>query len=157
MSKNTSFLGAVDRFLLYDREEAGLPPNGGGKPLTVTDAGSLIPHEDKLLIFRALTGIETVPALWASANSIRSAPNLGIYSRVCKAEKAAARSYRLFSLLVNLFLGVQIVVAAILTSLGAANGPSNAVTVSLQSTDAQDQTDISGRPLVPSTPSLPAP
>ncbi|CAI4215146.1 unnamed protein product [Parascedosporium putredinis] len=98
-----------------DREEQGYPPYG-------TD-----PLTDKLLVFRSLTGIDTVPAL-RSGHSARTAPNIGLYTRVVRSERSAARNYRIFNFLINTCLGIQVVVAAILTSLGAADGPRAAIT-----------------------------
>ena len=89
---------------------------------------SRIPPNDKLLIFRALTGIDSVPALTQGGHLLRSAPNVGIYTRVVRNESKAARGYRLFNALINTCLGIQIVVAASLTALGAASGPHSAVT-----------------------------
>ena len=127
----------LERFLSpHDREEQGYPPNSSSfsgnhsvsRPtLTTTDISTLVPANDKLLVFRSLTGIDTVPAL-RSGHSARTAPNIGIYSRVVRSEHTAARRYRAFNWLINACLGVQIIVAAILTSLGAANGPRSAVT-----------------------------
>ncbi|PHH91105.1 hypothetical protein CDD83_1628 [Cordyceps sp. RAO-2017] len=129
-----------------DREEQGFPPqnsnydagitdNGTTTPapprsLTVvtTDAAALIPSNDKLLIYRSLTGIDTVPALTSAGHAQRAAPNLGIYPRAVNAERSAARSYRFFNVAVNACLGLQIIVAASLTALGAANGSRAAVT-----------------------------
>lgn len=139
-------LQRVGRWLLHrplpphDREEQGYPPSThpsvqvpgdrtSKPPLTVatTEAGALIPAHDKLLVFRSLTGIDTVPALRGAGHSVRAAPNLGIYARVVESESAAAQGYRLFNLLINTCLGTQIIVAAVLTALGASNGPHNAV------------------------------
>lgn len=89
---------------------------------------SLIPPNDKLLIFRALTGIDSVPALTQGGHLLRSAPNIGIYTRVIKNETKAQRAYRIFNYIINTCLGVQIVVAAALTALGAARGPHSAIT-----------------------------
>ncbi|RDW81634.1 uncharacterized protein DSM5745_05191 [Aspergillus mulundensis] len=96
--------------------------------LNRTDASVLIPPSDKLLVFRALTGIDTTPALNLSHHTPRTAPNIGIYTRVVKAETHAASRYRFHAILINTCLGIQIVVAAALTALGAARGPHNAVT-----------------------------
>ncbi|KAI9151938.1 hypothetical protein HJFPF1_09155 [Paramyrothecium foliicola] len=122
----------------HDREERGYPPIGQGnnlaevqeKPLTIapTDVRALVPREDKLLVFRALTGIDTAPVLAGAGHSVRTAPNLGIYTRVVRAEQFAANKYKSISLMINVCLGTQIIVAAILTSLGAADGPHSAVT-----------------------------
>jgi hypothetical protein len=133
--------GRMDK---YDQEEKGIPPAGkdegpseprgaavpSSRRLTVarTEPSSLIPHDDKLLVFRALTGIDTVPALMRNGHSTRTAPNIGIYTRVVRAEAVAKRGFKFYSNLINIFLGTQIIVAAILTALGAANGPHTAVT-----------------------------
>ncbi|EED22289.1 conserved hypothetical protein [Talaromyces stipitatus ATCC 10500] len=90
---------------------------------------NLIPPDNKLLVFRSLTGIDSVPVLSSHGFfSPRNAPNVGIYTRVVNAEQAAAFRYRVFNILINTSLGIQIVVAAALTAIGAANGPHGAVT-----------------------------
>lgn len=144
------FLDALDHL---DREERGLPPvnsvASGGTPAderskhvqshnsqaslartatVTTPANLLIPPNDKLLVFRALTGIDVAPALLAPGNHERTAPNVGLYTRVVRAEKSAAQRHRAFAILINTCLGIQIVVAAAVTALGAASGPSAAVT-----------------------------
>ncbi|OJJ31228.1 hypothetical protein ASPWEDRAFT_176318 [Aspergillus wentii DTO 134E9] len=96
--------------------------------VATTNAGSLIPPGDKLLVFRALTGIDSVPALTIPHHNPRTAVNVGIYARVVSAEQKVAKRYRFFSILINTCLGIQIVVAAALTALGAASGPHSAVT-----------------------------
>ncbi|KAJ5124941.1 uncharacterized protein N7515_008766 [Penicillium bovifimosum] len=133
-----------------DREEKGYPPmsahaataaahgfqrgNGtdmppaGPRRVATTQEESLIPVNDKLLVFRALTGIDSVPALTEAGHLARSAPNVGIYTRVIHNETKAQRAYKLFHFLINTCLGVQIVVAAAVTALGAASGPHSAVT-----------------------------
>lgn len=58
----------------------------------------------------------------------RAAPNLGIYNRVCHREQEAKRGYKFSSILINGCLGTQLVVAAALTAMGAANTNSAAVT-----------------------------
>ncbi|OOF90530.1 hypothetical protein ASPCADRAFT_156589 [Aspergillus carbonarius ITEM 5010] len=124
---------------------AGIPPAPGPAPLPIATiaapqpqpqpqpqldphAGSLIPPDDKLLVFRALTGIDSIPALTTLHHARRPAPNIGIYTRVVRAEQSAATRYRFFSILINVCLGIQIVVAAALTALGAASGPHSAIT-----------------------------
>lgn len=140
-----------------DREEKGLPPMSphvqaqtaaaaaasnhgmyGGHPapyeqhnqfkVASSHPDTLIPPNDKLLMFRALTGIDSVPALTQSGHLLRSAPNLGIYTRVVVNETKAARAFRIFNYLINTCLGIQIVVAAAVTAVGAAAGPHSAVT-----------------------------
>ncbi|GIZ48710.1 hypothetical protein CKM354_001176000 [Cercospora kikuchii] len=59
----------------------------------------------------------------------RPSPNLGIYSTVCDAEIKSKRQYKSQSRLINVCLGLQLVVAAALTALGAADGNRAAVTV----------------------------
>ncbi|EME42528.1 hypothetical protein DOTSEDRAFT_175662 [Dothistroma septosporum NZE10] len=54
---------------------------------------------------------------------------MGIYTTVCDAEIKQKRNYKLFNRLITSCLGLQIVVAAALTALGAANGSRSAVTV----------------------------
>lgn len=130
-----------------DTEERGLPPRDASynddsketsnmsekdrRRLTVskTSAEALIPDSDKLLVFRALTGIETVPIVSTAGYTPRKAANLGIYARVIKAEQEAKQSFRLYRLLLNFCLGLQIIVAALLTALGAGGGPHIAVTI----------------------------
>ncbi|CAO2650342.1 Nn.00g016340.m01.CDS01 [Neocucurbitaria sp. VM-36] len=51
----------------------------------------------------------------------RAAPNLGIYNRVCHREAQAKRGYKFASVLINSCLGIQVIVAAALTAMGAAN------------------------------------
>lgn len=58
----------------------------------------------------------------------RPASNVGIYARTVRAEHRAKRRYRIFSFLINACLGIQIIVAASLTALGAGNGPHRVVT-----------------------------
>lgn len=94
----------------------------------LTKPDHLIPQNDKLLMFRALTGIDSVPALTEGGHLLRTAANIGIYTRVVSNETKAARGFRFFNWLINICLGIQIVVAAAVTSLGAASGPHSAVT-----------------------------
>ncbi|EEP80757.1 conserved hypothetical protein [Uncinocarpus reesii 1704] len=89
---------------------------------------SLLPTSDRLAAFRVLTGIDTSPGFSTWEYFQRSATNIGIYARVVRAEKRAGFEYRLFSILINFCLGLQIIVAASLTALGAGNGPRGLVT-----------------------------
>ncbi|OCK89580.1 uncharacterized protein K441DRAFT_476253, partial [Cenococcum geophilum 1.58] len=88
----------------------------------------LVPANDKLAVFRQLTGINSVPALKLTEILGRPASNLGIYARTVRAEDRATLQYRIFSFLINACLGIQIIVAASLTALGAGNGPHRVVT-----------------------------
>lgn len=54
---------------------------------------------------------------------------MGIYTRVFTREIKCKKSFKGTSRLINTCLGTQIVVAAALTALGAANGSRSAVTV----------------------------
>ncbi|RJE26925.1 hypothetical protein PHISCL_00732 [Aspergillus sclerotialis] len=134
-----------------DREEKGFPPinyvppgnapvgesshhilghHGQPRPkgVALTDKNLLIPPNDKLLAFRALTGIDSAPLLFESGHVVRTAKNIGIYKRVVDAEALTSQRARFFSILINTCLGIQIVVSAALTALGAASGPHSAVT-----------------------------
>lgn len=93
-----------------------------------TDENALIPARDKLLVFRSLTGIDTVPTISHSGHDTRAATNKGIYARVVEAESKASRSFRIYNIIVNLCLGTQLIVGAALTAIGAANGSRVAVT-----------------------------
>ncbi|KAH7397806.1 hypothetical protein BKA64DRAFT_708484 [Cadophora sp. MPI-SDFR-AT-0126] len=88
---------------------------------------------DNLNLFRHLTGIISHPSMSHSdsffSSGGRPAPNLGIYARVIHNEQTAKVGYKYFSWLINGCLGLQIVVAAALTALGAAGGSRGAVTV----------------------------
>ncbi|KAH0550943.1 hypothetical protein GP486_007692, partial [Trichoglossum hirsutum] len=88
-----------------------------------------VPKRDKLQHFRVLTGINNAPAFGKLAVLQRPAPNLGIYSRAVRAEKRWGLQFRVYSIVINGCLGVQIIVAAALTALGASNGSHKAVTV----------------------------
>jgi hypothetical protein len=89
--------------------------------------------EDKLATFRHLVGIHSTQA--PSAGGLpqlyfdgRAAPNLGMYNRVVHREQQAKKSYKFASIMINSCLGIQIIVAAALTALGAANSSHRAVT-----------------------------
>ncbi|KAL6852096.1 hypothetical protein J3F83DRAFT_569530 [Trichoderma novae-zelandiae] len=121
-----------------DREERGLPvrdedgqeTTGNGRRITIigTDSDALVPANDKLLAFRSLTGIDTVPALASNGHARRAAPNVGLYFRVVQAEQKGAQSYKFFHIAINFCLGAQIIVASALTAIGAADGSRHAIT-----------------------------
>ena len=100
------------------------------RPLTVTtyEANTLVPAQDKLLIFRTLTGIDTVPVVAHSGHTARTAQNIGIYTRVVHHERAARRAYRLVKGISSLCLGLQIIMSAAVTALGAASGSYSGIT-----------------------------
>jgi hypothetical protein len=116
--------------------EDGMPTSGHPEP---EHAHAHVDHrgrpdisaDDSLNLFRHLTGIESHASMTHSHFSAggRAAPNLGIYSRVVLNESTAKKGYRNYSWLINGCLGLQIVIAATLTALGAAGGSHKAVTV----------------------------
>jgi hypothetical protein len=88
----------------------------------------LVPVSDPLATFRTVTGIDSTPSLTTARVLRRPAPNVGIYGRVVHAEASANLKYKTFTFLINGCLGLQIIVAAALTALGAGRGPHGAVT-----------------------------
>ncbi|KJZ68920.1 hypothetical protein HIM_11687 [Hirsutella minnesotensis 3608] len=102
---------------------------GRRKSLAVrgTHESALVPTNDKLLVYRSLTGIDTVPMLTASTHTRRIAPNVGLFSRIVRAERLAARNYHVLNMLVNACLAIQFIIGASLTALGASGGSSSAV------------------------------
>ncbi|RCI15037.1 hypothetical protein L249_6677 [Ophiocordyceps polyrhachis-furcata BCC 54312] len=96
--------------------------------VVTTDTGALVPINDKLLVFRSLAGIDTVPVVQTSGHTQRAAPNVGLYARAVDDERNAAQSFRFFNTAVNVCLGLQIVFSAFVTALGASSGGSKAVT-----------------------------
>jgi hypothetical protein len=86
---------------------------------------------DRLAIFRRMTGIDSGLAHRSNKKLgvHRPGPNRGIYQHVVEEENAAKYKYLLFSRLINGCLGLQIIVAAALTALGAGDGPHAVVTV----------------------------
>ncbi|KAH6615127.1 hypothetical protein C7974DRAFT_379999 [Boeremia exigua] len=86
-------------------------------------------HNSQLARFRHMVGIHSTRGFFGAADTShnnlhfegRAAPNLGIYNRVCHREAQAKRGYKLASFLINGCLGLQVIVAAALTAMGAAN------------------------------------
>lgn len=122
-----------------DREEKGYRPEdgeavpravggGGLNRIMSTDPNNLIPSQDRLLVFRTLTGIDTVPAINHGGYAIRSANNIGIYTRVVREERMAKKSYRIISMGIHVCLGLQIVIGACITAVAASNGSHRAIT-----------------------------
>ena len=79
----------------------------------------------KLTKFQNLVGIQSTRTMIPG----RPAPNPGIYKRTVDEEAKAHRGYMLTTYIVNSFFLLQIIVGAALTALGAAKGPSAAVTI----------------------------
>lgn len=117
-----------------DREEKGYPPTesirGDNRTNTImsVDPSELIPSQDRLLVFRTLTGIDTVPAINRGGYSTRSAANIGIYTRVIREERRSKKSYRFISAGIHICLGLQIVIGAAITAVAASNGSHRAIT-----------------------------
>lgn len=87
-------------------------------------------HKDlptALTIFRTAIGINTTPDYTRSTT--RSAHNRGIYARTCRAERSAHALYITTTLLLNTCLLLQVLIAACLTALGAANASHITITV----------------------------
>ncbi|KAJ4991287.1 C6 transcription factor [Stagonosporopsis vannaccii] len=86
-------------------------------------------HNSRLANFRHMVGIHSTRGFSGVADTThnnlhfdgRAAPNLGIYNRVCHREAQAKRGYKLASFFINGCLGLQVIVAAALTAMGAAN------------------------------------
>jgi hypothetical protein len=74
--------------------------------------------------FRLLVGIESPEGLH---DEERQRQNIGIYSRVIQGQQSYHKQHTTYSLLINGALGLQIVVAAALTAIGAGKGPHKAV------------------------------
>ncbi|KAF1998150.1 hypothetical protein P154DRAFT_469799, partial [Amniculicola lignicola CBS 123094] len=131
--------GGRDRLSSVEDGMSGstLQPPQTGPPRTPM----VMAMDDKLSIFRHMVGIHSTPCFAPSAggntadishNNLRSdgraAPNLGIYNRVVHREKEAKTGYKLASYLINGCLGIQVIVAASLTAMGAANSSNIGVT-----------------------------
>ena len=82
---------------------------------------------DRLTVFREEVGITDILSIGTKAAK-RTAQNIGIYRRVITAESNARTQYYASACLINSCLLLQIVFAAVLTSLGAANGSHLAIT-----------------------------
>ena len=82
---------------------------------------------DKLKIFRNVVGIHSVPA--EPGHERRPAENQGTYKRLVDAEIKARLQYYFSSSIINICLLAQIVIAAALTALGAANASHTAIMI----------------------------
>jgi SMODS and SLOG-associating 2TM effector domain len=97
-------------------------------PSPTIDRAAAQSAAEKLRTFRLVVGISNDPQLtpyrrvWSGfSREQRVAPNLGIYARVVHNEKVAKDGYKRYSVLINSCLGAQLIVAAALTAMGAAN------------------------------------
>ena len=104
--------------------------NGGSHtvPAAIVNAES-IQLPPKLQKFQLLTGISSSSLLRSNPTLPRPAPNQGIYKRTVDEEAQVKLRYQVSNYVVNIGGMLLIVVGAALTALGAANGPSGAVTV----------------------------
>lgn len=84
--------------------------------------------DDALTLFRLMLGITAAPHLGFSESPHRAADNIGLYARVVHSEQTAKDSYKVFSAAINACYFLQIIVAAALTALGAANADNKAIT-----------------------------
>ncbi|KAK4107091.1 hypothetical protein N656DRAFT_785712 [Canariomyces notabilis] len=91
----------------------------------VQSTNHFVPSDD-LTLFRLMVGINTSPDL--AQTRVRPAENIGLYARVVNSEQKAKDSYKVMSAVINACYGAQIIVAAALTSLGAANADNKAIT-----------------------------
>ena len=106
------------------------------------------PLPPKLIKFRNLTGIDT-PRNIAGDYRPRPAKNIGIYSRIVAEETKTRYQYYIMASIIEVsFLG-QIIVAATLTALGAADASHIAITVlgSVNTVIAGVQTYLKGQGL----------
>ena len=82
----------------------------------------------KLLKFQNIIGISVPPAI-RSDQPHRPGQNLGIYKRTVDKEVKSKFQWQLSTWVINACFLLQIIVGAALTALGAAGGPSAAVTI----------------------------
>ena len=106
------------------------------------------PPPPKLVKFRNLTGIDT-PGNIKRDYRQRPAKNIGIYSRVVSEEKKTQVQYYLMATIIEASFLSQIIVAATLTALGAADASYIAITVlgSVNTVIAGIQTYLKGQGL----------
>ncbi|KAK0614664.1 hypothetical protein B0T14DRAFT_437634 [Immersiella caudata] len=83
---------------------------------------------EKLTLFRLMLGITAHPNLGFHESKARPADNIGLYARVVHSEQVAKDSYKVFSAVINACYFLQIILAAALTALGAANADNKAIT-----------------------------
>ncbi len=93
-----------------------------------TTAGHRAARDDDLTHFRLMLGITSAPHLGFSESALRPADNVGLYARVVHSEQTAKDNYKVFSAVINACYFLQIIVAAALTALGAANANNKAIT-----------------------------
>ena len=113
--------GGIHRPSLAVPFDGAAPRMSAETTLTKTDPMS------PLAQFRLLVGITSSSDVHSrintksSAGAKRAAPNIGIYSHVVHYEQNSKKGFKTYSILINTCLGLQIIVAAALTAMGAGN------------------------------------
>jgi hypothetical protein len=97
-------------------------------PSHIHTTGHRVSGDDALALFRLMLGITAAPHLGFTDSPLRPADNVGLYARVVRSEQTSKDNYRVFSAAINACYFLQIIVAAALTALGAANADNKAVT-----------------------------
>lgn len=115
----------------HDLEKDGMSSKNSSFPPPLIPARATFLEPEvmtQLNTFRHLIGIHSTKGLVPQSTGQtdlhfdgRAAPNRGIYNRVCHRESQAKRGYKIAAMLINGCLGLQIIVAAALTAMGAAN------------------------------------
>lgn len=118
------------RDFAHSDTERGHPPTSGNlnEELTAPELAhdsTRYETNDKLQHFRIIVGISSPPTI----THHRPAQNLGIYTRVVHNEARAKKNHAAFNFVINGCLGLQIIVAAALTAMGAANSDHAGITV----------------------------
>ena len=124
--KETKHLSDIEKAQSQGRPSVSIAPvEPGATPAPLSP-------DDRLAAFRMLVGITTHSSMLTSSlrpsTSGRPATNVGIYQRVIRNENTSKKGFKIFSYLINGCLILQIVIAASLTAMGAANSNHNAVT-----------------------------
>jgi hypothetical protein len=97
-------------------------------PSHIHAPGQRVAGDDALALFRLMLGITAAPHLGFTDSPLRPADNVGLYARVVRSEQTSKDNYRVFSAAINACYFLQIIVAAALTALGAANADNKAIT-----------------------------
>jgi hypothetical protein len=97
-------------------------------PSHIHAPGQRVAGDDALALFRLMLGITAAPHLGFTDSPLRPADNVGLYARVVRSEQTSKDNYRVFSAAINACYFAQIIVAAGLTALGAANADNKAIT-----------------------------
>lgn len=104
----------------------GLPP---GASLAAIFRYYMGIESDQILVPKHLAQKKAIDPIATGMHHGRRAVNLGIYNRAIREEHGTARSFLIWSFVINAALGLQITFAAILTALGASGTSSDLVAV----------------------------